>query len=97
MGTLIKIVVFIFVVVFAYGFLRPLAVSTYCRSHVGTGGGSSEVTFNQALNAESAKAQQDREVQACIDTTLPQFSIKFVDDFFHTISSPTSIPGIKSP
>jgi hypothetical protein len=97
MSTLIKLVITIFLIIFAYGFLRPLAISTYCHSHVGTGGGSNNVTINQALNAESSKTQQDHEIQACIDQTLPQYSIKPIDDFFRAISSPNSIPGITSP
>jgi hypothetical protein len=97
MGTLIKLVVFAFSVVFVYAFLRPLAVSTYCHWRVGTGNGSRDVSFDQAINPQSAKSVQDSQVQSCIGQTLPRYTIKPVEDLFKTLSSPNSIPGVTSP
>lgn len=97
MGTLIKLVVFVFVVVFIYAFLRPLAVTTYCHWKTGTGNGSRDVTFEQAIDTQSAKSVQDQQIEACINETLPKYTIQPVEDFFKTLSSPNSIPGVTKP
>jgi hypothetical protein len=92
MSTLIKLVLFAFLLVFLYAFARPLGVVTYCRITVGQGNNSDSVSLNQALNSEDAKVLQNQQIAKCNDELLPKLSIKPLEDLFTRLSSPTKLP-----